>query len=97
MKYVVTQNSDGAKVYGPSSWTARLAGFMGLTGNAAPAPPFDNGQSTLREFVTDRAVLLDYQEAQADTGALDGDVWRVTETAVDMPLDQAVNKSKSGR
>jgi hypothetical protein len=45
MKYVVTQNSDSTKVYSPSSWTARLAEFMGLTGNAAPAPPFDNGQS----------------------------------------------------
>ena len=95
MKYVVTQNRDGAKVYGTSSWTARLAQFMGLTGNAAPAPPFDNGEHTLREVVTDRAVLLDYQEAQADTGALDGDVWRVTETAVDMPLEQAVNRAKA--
>ena len=95
MKYVVTQNSDGGKVYGPSSWTARLAGFMGLTGNAPPAPPFDNGEHTLREVVTDRAVLLDYQEAQADAGALDGDVWRVTETAVDMPLEQAVNRAKA--
>ena len=95
MKYVVTQNSDSTKVYGPSSWTARLAQFMGLTGNAAPTPPFDNGQSTLREFVTDRAVLLDYQEAQADAGALDGDVWRVTQTAVDMPLGQAVNRAKA--
>ena len=95
MKYVVTQNSDSTKVYGPSSWTARLAGFMGLTGNAAPTAPFDNGEHTLREVVTDRAVLLDYQEAQADAGALDGDVWRVTETAVDMPLDQAVNRAKA--
>ena len=95
MKYVVTQNRDGAKVYGPSSWTARLAQFMGLTGNAAPPAPFDNGEHTLREVVTDRAVLLDYQEARADTGALDGDVWRVTETAVDMPLEQSVNRAKA--
>ena len=94
MKYVVTQNRDGAKVYGPSSWTARLAQFMGLTGNAAPPAPFDNGEHTLREVVTDRAVLLDYQEAQDDAGVLDGGVWRVTQSAVDILLDQAAQLAK---
>ena len=47
------------------------------------------------KLVREEATLLDYQESQDNPGAVVADVWRVTETAVDMPLEQAVNRAKA--
>lgn len=93
--FVIEQ--DGHVVQGPTGWTPRLAQACGLKGNANPPPrPFDLGDGrTLRDVVTSRAAPAAYQTIADDGGALDGDVWRIAESAVDLPLEQAKERARA--
>lgn len=87
--FVIEQ--DGAAIQGPTGWTPRLAEACGLRGNAnPPARPFDlGGGRTLRDVAVSSAAPDAFQTVIDDGGALDGDVWRITQSAVDLPLDRA--------
>jgi len=71
------------------SWSRRLQELTGLVGNAQPPLPHATAAGTLRDVEYVKPSLLAYQRDGAETGALDGDVWKITVAASDLSLEQA--------
>jgi hypothetical protein len=85
---MIALEKDGALVFS-GTWSRRLKEITGLVGNAQPPLPHATAAGTLREVELDKASLLAYQRDGAESGALDGDVWKITVSAADLSLDQA--------
>ena len=85
---MIALENDGNVTY-QGSWTRRLQELTGLLGNKQPPLPHPTAAGTLRAVEYVKASLLAYQRAGAESGELDGDVWRVTVSAQDLSLDQA--------
>jgi hypothetical protein len=84
---IVLEKNNAASYQG--SWTRRLQEMTGLVGNSQPPLPHATAAGTLRAVEYVKPSLLAYQREGAESGALDGDVWKITVTAEDLSLDQA--------
>ena len=85
---MIALENDGNVLF-QGSWSRRLQEMTGLLGNAQPPLPHSTSAGTLRSVEYDKPSLLAYQQDGAESGALDGDVWKITVTAKDLSLDQA--------
>jgi len=85
---MIALEQDG-KVTFQGSWTRRFQEMTGLLGNKQPPLPHSTSSGTLRAVEYVKPLLLAYQREGAESGALDGDVWKITVAASDLPLDQA--------
>lgn len=85
---MIALENDGNVVF-QGSWSRRLQEMTGLLGNAQPPLPHSTLAGTLRAVEYDKPSLLAYQQDGAESGALAGDVWKITVTAKDLSLDQA--------
>ena len=85
---MIALEKDGAVSF-QGSWTRRLQELTGLVGNKQPPLPHVTAAGTLRAVEIVKPSLLAYQTDGSESGALDGDVWKVTVSAQDLSLDQA--------
>jgi|DEB0MinimDraft_3_1074331.scaffolds.fasta_scaffold22175_2 hypothetical protein len=85
---MIALEQDGVVLF-QGSWTRRLQEMTGLLGNKQPPLPHPTSSGTLRAVEYVKPLLLAYQSEGAESGSLDGDVWRITVAASDLPLDQA--------
>ena len=85
---MIALENDGAVSF-QGSWTRRLQEMTGLVGNKQPPLPHPTSAGTLRAVEYVKPSLLAYQTDGSESGALDGDVWKITVAAKDMSLDQA--------
>ena len=85
---MIALENDGNVTY-QGSWTRRLQEITGLLGNKQPPLPHATAAGTLRAVEYVKPTLLAYQRDGAESGALDGDVWKVTVSAQDLSLDQS--------
>ena len=80
--------NDGAVSF-QGSWTRQLQEMVGLLGNKQPPLPYATAAGTLRAVEIVKPSLLAYQRDGSESGALDGDVWKITVSAEDLSLEQA--------
>lgn len=85
---MIALENNGNVTY-QGSWTRRLQELTGLVGNAQPPLPHATAAGTLRAVEYVKPSLLAYQRDGSESGALDGDVWKITVAAQDMSLDQS--------
>lgn len=85
---MIALEKDGAVSF-QGSWTRRLQEMTGLLGNKQPPLPYSTSSGTLRAVEYVKPSLLAYQREGAESGALDGNVWKITVAASDLSLDQA--------
>jgi hypothetical protein len=85
---MIALENDGAVSF-QGSWTRRLQEMTGLLGNKQPPLPHVTAVGTLREVEYVKPSLLAYQRDGSESGALDGDVWKITVSASDLSLDQS--------
>ena len=85
---MIALENDGNVTY-QGTWTRRLQELTGLLGNAQPPLPHPTSAGTLRAVEYVKASLLAYQRDGAESGSLDGDVWKITVAAQDLSLDQS--------
>ena len=85
---MIALEKDGAVSF-TGSWTRRLQELTGLLGNKQPPLPHVTAAGTLRAVEYVKPTLLAYQRDGSESGALDGDVWKITVSATDLSLDQA--------
>ena len=85
---MIALEQDGNVTY-QGSWTRRLQELTGLVGNKQPPLPHSTDAGTLRAVEYVKPTLLAYQRDGSESGALDGDVWKVTVSAQDLSLDQS--------
>ena len=85
---MIALENDGAVSF-QGSWTRRLQEMTGLVGNKQPPLPHPTSAGTLRAVEYVKPSLLAYQREGSESGALDGDVWKITVSASDLSLDQA--------
>jgi outer membrane protein assembly factor BamB len=84
---IVLEKNNAASYEG--YWTRNLQEMTGLVGNKQPPLPHATAVGTLRAVEYVKPLLLAYQREGAESGALDGDVWKITVSAEDLSLDQA--------
>jgi hypothetical protein len=84
---MIALENDGNVTY-QGSWTRRLQEMTGLLGNKQPPLPHATAAGTLRAVEYVKPSLQAYQRAGAESGELDGDLWKITVAAQDLPLDQ---------
>ena len=84
---IVLENNNAASYQG--LWTRRLQEMTGLVGNSQPPLPHATAVGTLRAVEYVKPFPLAYQRESVENGELDGDVWKITNTAKDIPLEQA--------
>jgi len=85
---MIALEQDGNITY-QGSWTRRLQELTGLLGNAQPPLPHSTSSGTLRAVEYVKPSLLAYQREGAESGEINGDVWKITVSAADLSLDQA--------
>lgn len=85
---MIALENNGAVLY-QGSWTRRLQEMTGLVGNAQPQLPHATAAGTLRAVEIVKPSLQAYQRDGGESGALAGDVWKITVAAKDLSLDQA--------
>ena len=85
---MIALENDGNVTF-QGSWTRRLQEMTGLLGNKQPPLPHPTAAGTLRAVEYVKPSLQAYQRAGAESGELDGDVWKITVAAKDMSLDQS--------
>tara|TARA_R100000152_G_C6733485_1_gene157892 strand:+ start:103 stop:741 length:639 start_codon:yes stop_codon:yes gene_type:complete len=85
---MIALEQDGNVTY-QGTWTRRLQEITGLLGNKQPPLPHATAAGTLRAVEYVKPSLLAYQRDGSESGALDGDVWKITVAAKDMSLDQS--------
>mgnify|MGYP003108383428 CR=1 FL=1 len=85
---MIALENDGNVTY-QGSWTRRLQEMTGLVGNKQPPLPHPTAAGTLRAVEYVKPSLLAYQTDGAESGELDGDVWKITVAAKDLSLDQS--------
>lgn len=85
---MIALEKDGNVTF-QGSWTRRLQEMTGLLGNKQPPLPHSTSAGTLRAVEYVKPSLQAYQREGAETGELDGDVWKITVAAKDMSLDQS--------
>jgi hypothetical protein len=85
---MIALEKDGNVLY-QGSWSRRLQEMLGLRGNAQPALPYTTDSGTLRAVEFVKTSLLSYQQKGAESGVVDGDVWRITTSVTDVGLSQA--------
>ena len=85
---MIALESGGSVTY-KGSWTQAFQERIGLLGNQQPRLPHVISSGTLREVEYVRPTLLKYQIEGSESGALDGDVWKITTTAKDISLAAA--------
>ena len=76
-------------------WTRRLQEMLGLRGNAQPPLPYTTDAGTLRAVEYVQTSLLSYQQKAAESGVVDGDVWKITTSVTDVSLEQAKAQAMS--
>ena len=91
---MIALENDGNVTY-QGSWTRRLQEMTGLLGNKQPPLPHPTAVGTLREVEIVKPSLLAYQRKGAESGELDGDVWKITVAAKDLSLEQATAQALS--
>jgi len=79
----------GGSITYHGSWTQAFQERIGLLGNQQPQLPCAIPSGTLREVEYAKPTLLKYQIEGSESGALDGDVWKITTTAKDISLAAA--------
>jgi hypothetical protein len=84
---MIALENDGAVSY-QGSWTRRLQELTGLVGNKQPPLPHSTAAGTLRAVEYVKPSLQAYQREGAESGELDGDLWKITVAAQDLSLDQ---------
>lgn len=85
---MIALENEGNVTY-QGSWTRNLQEMAGLVGNKQPPLPHATSVGTLRAVEIVKPSLLAYQRDGLETGALDGDVWKITISAEDLSLEQA--------
>ena len=85
---MIALEKDGVVLF-QGSWTRRLQEMTGLIGNKQPPLPHATSVGTLRAIEYVKPSLLAYQREGAESGALNGDVWKITVAVSDLSLDQA--------
>ena len=85
---MIALENDGNVTY-QGSWTRRLQEMTGLLGNKQPPLPHVTAAGTLREVEYVKPTLLAYQKDGAESGEINGDLWKITVAAADLSLDQA--------
>jgi hypothetical protein len=80
---------NGGDILYQGSWTKALQERLGLLGNNQPRLPYPTSSGTLRYIEFVKPSLLKYQSEGSESGALDGDVWKITRVAEDLSIDQA--------
>ena len=85
---MIVLEKDGNVLY-QGSWTRRLQEMVGLRGNVQPSLPYATDAGTLRAVEFLQTSLLSYQQKGAESGVVDGDVWKITTPVTDVSLEQA--------
>jgi hypothetical protein len=91
---MIALENDGNVTF-QGSWTRRLQEMTGLLGNKQPPLPHATSVGTLRAVEYVKPSLQAYQREGAESGELDGDVWKITVSATDLSLEQATAQALS--
>ena len=91
---MIALEKDGNVTF-QGSWTRRLQEMTGLLGNKQPPLPHATPVGTLRAVEIVKPSLKAYQRDGSESGALNGDVWKITVSASDLSLDQAKEQAMS--
>ena len=85
---MIALEKDGALVHS-GSWNRQFQELTDLRGNAQPALPFACSAGTVRTVEYVNPTLKAFQDLTGESGAVDGDVWKITTTASDLSLTDA--------
>ena len=85
---MIALEKDGALVHS-GSWNRQFQDLTDLRGNAQPSLPFTCSAGTVRTVEYVNPTLKAFQDLTGESGAVDGDVWKITTTASDLSLTDA--------
>tara|TARA_R100000808_G_scaffold15189_1_gene35356 strand:- start:60 stop:698 length:639 start_codon:yes stop_codon:yes gene_type:complete len=89
---MIALEKNGSLVH-QGSWDKQFQLLTDLRGNAQPSLPFTCDAGTLRNITYDNPTLKAYQHLNGETGAVDGDYWKITPEVDDLSLTESKNKA----
>jgi len=85
---MIALEKNGALVHS-GSWNKQFQELTDLRGNAQPELPFACSAGTVRTVAYVNPTLEAFQHLTGESGAVDGDAWKITTTASDLSLTDA--------